>query len=84
MISPTAVLANAPHPNAARLFVEFLLDVEHARIAVRDRWEPLRPEVEPAPGAVPFNTLRLIVPTVEDNVKGVPEVVERWRDTFGG
>ncbi|MBI3515894.1 MAG: extracellular solute-binding protein [Proteobacteria bacterium] len=84
MISPTAILANAPHPNAARLFLEFLLDVEHARIAVRDRWESLRPEVDPAPGSVPFSSLKLIVPTVEDNVKGVPEVVERWRDLFGG
>ena len=84
MISPTAILANAPHPNAARLFLEFLLDVEHNRIAVRDRWESLRPEVEPAPDSVPFSSLKLIVPTVEDNVKGVPEVVERWRDLFGG
>ncbi|MBV8170248.1 MAG: extracellular solute-binding protein [Alphaproteobacteria bacterium] len=83
MISPTAILANAPHPNAARLFLEFLLDVEHDRIAVRDRWESLRPEVEPAPGSVPLSSLKLIVPTVEDNVKGVPEVVERWRDLFG-
>ncbi len=84
MISPTAVMANAPHPNAARLFVEFLLDVPHSRIAVRDRWEPLRPEVEPSPGATPFSAIKVIVPTVEDNVVGVPEVVERWRDTFGG
>lgn len=84
MLSPSAVLANAPHPNAARLFLEFLLDVEAARIAVRDRWETLRPEVDPAPGAIPFSTLKLIVPTVEDNVKGVPEVIEQWRDTFGG
>jgi iron(III) transport system substrate-binding protein len=82
--SDGSLLANAPHPNAARLFLEFLLDVEHARISVRDRWETLRPEVEPTPGAIPFSTIKLIVPTVEDNVTGVPEVVERWRDTFGG
>ncbi len=43
MISPSAVMANAPHPNAARLFMEFLLSEDHARLSVRDRQESLRP-----------------------------------------
>jgi len=84
MISPSAVMANAPHPNAARLFLEFLLGTEHAEISVRDRAESLRPEVVPLAGARPFRDVKIVQPTVADVVKGIPEVIDQWRDTFGG
>jgi len=84
MISPSAVMANAPHPNAARLFMEFLLGVEHAEISVRDRGESLRPEVKPLQGAKPFTEVKVLRPTVDEIIKGIPEVIEQWRDTFGG
>jgi iron(III) transport system substrate-binding protein len=84
MISPSAVMANAPHPNAARLFMEFLLGVEHAEISVRDRGESLRPEVKPLQGAKPFTEVKVLRPSVDEIIKGIPEVIEQWRDTFGG
>jgi iron(III) transport system substrate-binding protein len=84
MISPSAVLANAPHPNAARLFLEFLLGPEHARIQVRHRAESIRPDVAPLAGAKPFREVTIVRPTVEDVVRGIPEVIDQWRDTFGG
>jgi iron(III) transport system substrate-binding protein len=84
MIAPSAVMANAPHPNAARLFMEFLLGVEHAEISVKDRQESLRPEVQPLAGAKPFREVKIVRPTIEDIVRGIPEVIEQWRDTFGG
>jgi iron(III) transport system substrate-binding protein len=83
MISPSAIMANAPHPNAARLFMEFLLDVEHAQISVKHRGESLRPEVKPLAGAKPFTEVKIIRPKDEDVLKGIPEVIEQWRDTFG-
>jgi iron(III) transport system substrate-binding protein len=76
-------MANAPHPNAARLFMEFLLGPEHAQISVRDRGESLRPEVKPLTGAKPFNEVKVIRPTLAEIVDGIPDVIERWRDTFG-
>jgi iron(III) transport system substrate-binding protein len=84
MISPSAVMANAPHPNAARLFLEFLLGVEHAEISVKDRAESLRPEIVPLAGAKPFREIKTVRPTVDDVVKGIPAVIDQWRDTFGG
>jgi iron(III) transport system substrate-binding protein len=83
MIAPSAIMANAPHPNAARLFMEFLLDVEHARISVRDRGESVRPEVKPLDGAKPFTEVKVIRPSDDEVIKGIPEVIEQWRDTFG-
>ena len=83
MISPSAVMANAPHPNAARLFLDFLLGVEHAEISVKDRGESLRPEVKPLQGAKAFSEVKVIRPTEDEIVKGIPEVIEEWRDTYG-
>jgi iron(III) transport system substrate-binding protein len=57
MISPSAIMANAPHPNAARLFMEFLLGTEHAEVSVKDRGESLRPEVKPLKGAKAFTAV---------------------------
>ena len=83
MVSPTAVMANAPRPNAARLFLEFLLSEEAARIAVKFRGDSLRPEVKPLAGAKSLNEVKLIRLTPAEILQGIPEVIEQWRDTFG-
>jgi iron(III) transport system substrate-binding protein len=82
-LGPAAVLAAAPHPNAARLFMEYLLSEDFARFCVEYRIDPVRPEVKPRAGAKPLSEVKLIRQTVEEIGKGVPEVIEQWRDTFG-
>jgi len=48
-IEPLAVAARSPHPNSARLFVDFLLSKESATL-MRDRSRiPSRPDVPPNP-----------------------------------
>jgi iron(III) transport system substrate-binding protein len=83
LTSPSAVMANAPHPNASRLFMEFLLSEDHARLSVKARNESLRPEVKPLAGARPFTDVKIINLTTAEIQKGIPEVIEQWRDTFG-
>ena len=83
MISPSAVMANAPHPHAARLFMEFLLGAEHAEILVRHYREPVRPEAKPPERAKTPGDIKVLRPTVDEIAKGIPEVIEQWRDTFG-
>ncbi|MCW3473222.1 ABC transporter substrate-binding protein [Limobrevibacterium gyesilva] len=83
LVSPSAVMANAPHPNAARLFMEFLLSDDHARLSVESRNESLRPGVLPKAGAKPFSEAKIIRLSTAEIQKGIPEVIEQWRDTFG-
>ncbi|MSP67318.1 MAG: extracellular solute-binding protein [Alphaproteobacteria bacterium] len=81
--SPSAILANAPHPNAARLFMEFLLDVEHARIMVTGpRYESVRPEVKPI-GGKPLNEVKFVRVPDQEVVDGMQPLIDLWRDTFG-
>jgi iron(III) transport system substrate-binding protein len=83
MIAPSGIMSNTKNPNAAKLFMEFLLGVETAAIAVESFSESIRPEVAPAVGARPLNQVKTLRPTFEEIKKGIPEVKELWRDTFG-
>ncbi len=81
--TPSAVLKNAPHPNAARLFMEFLLSADFSQVLVKARYESMRPDVKPLPGVKPVSEIKIIQPTVDDQLKGIPAVAELWRDVFG-
>lgn len=81
--TPSAVLANAPHPHAARLFLEFLQGPEFNQIMAKARYESMRADVKPLPGVKPVTEVKLIKPTVEEITTGIPKVAEVWRDIFG-
>jgi len=81
--TPAAVLKNAPHPNAARLFMEFLLGPEFNEILVKARYESMRADVKPLPGAKSITEVKIIRPTLDETTKGIPAIAELWRDVFG-
>ena len=81
--TPSAVLANAPHPNAAKLFLEFLQGAEFNQIMVKARYESMRADVKPLPGVKSVTDVKLIKPTLEETTAGIPKVAELWRDIFG-
>lgn len=83
MIAPSAVMANSKNPNAARLLMEFLLSIEASKINVSEFSEPMRPEVPPASGGKPLSEVKTIRPSFEEIEKGIPEIKELWRETFG-
>ena len=83
IIAPSAIMKGTKHPNAAKLFMEYLYSVEAAKINAKHFAIPLRPEVPSPPGAKPISEIKTIRPTVADIDKGIPEVIEQWRDTFG-
>ena len=82
-VTPSAIPAHAPHPNAARLFMEWLLSPDYARMITADGSEPILVGVPPRPGMPPLADQKIIPLTVEEIRIGVPEVIEQWRDTFG-
>jgi iron(III) transport system substrate-binding protein len=83
IVSPTGIPKNAPSPNAAKLFVEFLLDTEAGEVSVRNHTLPVIKGIKPVPGAKPLEEIKLIRPTEEEITKGIPEIKEKFRDTFG-
>jgi iron(III) transport system substrate-binding protein len=83
MTFPSAVPAGAPHPNAAKLFMEWLLSEQYSRLIAAQGSEPIHAGVPPRPDQPPLDSQKVLSLTVEEIRKGVPELVEQWRDTFG-
>jgi iron(III) transport system substrate-binding protein len=83
MVSPSAVLKNAPSPNAGKLYMEFMLSKDAAEVSVKSHALAVVKGVAPAPGAKPLEEIKVLRPTEEEIAKGIPEVKEKFRDTFG-
>ena len=82
-VGPSAVLASAPHPNAGRLFMNWLLSEDFARLCIEQKIDPARGGMPPIEGAKPLSAVKLLRVGTDELVKSVPEVIEQWRETFG-
>jgi iron(III) transport system substrate-binding protein len=83
MVLPSAIMANSRHPNAAKLFMEYLQGPETSQRAVEDFGLPLLPGAKPRDGVPALSDIKTIRPTIAEIVTGIPSVTEFWRDTFG-
>jgi len=83
MISPSAILKNAPAPNTAKLFMEYLLGKECNDIMVKFRQDSVNKTVKVPAGMKSVAEVKTIRPTYDEIDKGIPEVKEMFRDTFG-
>jgi iron(III) transport system substrate-binding protein len=83
MVSPSSILKNAPAPNTARLFMEYLLSKDCNEIMVKHRQDSVNKLVKPLPGSKSITEVKTVRPTYDEIDKGIPEVKELFRDTFG-
>jgi iron(III) transport system substrate-binding protein len=83
-LGPSSVMASAPHPNAARLFMEWLMSDEFSRLSVANHGDPVHAGLALTSGQKPLDQVPLISLTVQEVAEGIPDIIERWRDTFGG
>jgi iron(III) transport system substrate-binding protein len=82
-VGPSAVIAAAPHPNAARLFLEWLLSRDYADASRTWSLEPVRADAEPLLGMKPISEIKTLSLTAAEIARELPEAIEQWRDTFG-
>jgi iron(III) transport system substrate-binding protein len=83
-LGPSSIMASAPHPNAARLFMEWLMSDDFSRLSVANHGDPVHPGLTLTSGQKPLDQVPVLSLTVAEIAKGVPEIIEQWRDTFGG
>jgi iron(III) transport system substrate-binding protein len=83
MVSPSAIPKNAPSPNAAKLYLEFLLSKEAGEVQVKSHNLSVVKGVAPAPGAKPLEQIKVVRPTEDEIARGIPEVKQKFRETFG-
>lgn len=83
ILAPSGIMKGGKHPNAAKLFMEFLMTPEASKIWVDHFNESIRPEISAPAGAKAAKDVKTIRPSVEEITKQIPEVIKQWRDTFG-
>jgi iron(III) transport system substrate-binding protein len=82
VVQPTAVLKNAPHPNAAKLFQNFNYSKEFSQVLTDTYQPPIRTDV-PGPGGLDLNKLKTERVPVEQLTSGLKEVTDKWRAIMG-
>lgn len=82
IVATQGIIKGAKNLNAAKLFQEWSLSEEASKVMVEDYGEPLHASVAPKAGT-PLKDLKQLILKPEEILKGVPEIKEKWRDTFG-
>lgn len=82
-VSGAGIIDSAPHPNAAKLFMEFLLSPEYSEIVSEEGAPPLNRNVALRDKVVALDAIPVSRPALDTMAKGIPEVIEDWRDIYG-
>jgi iron(III) transport system substrate-binding protein len=82
VVGPIGILKDSPHPNAAKLFLNFLMSKEYAELAAKYHEQPLRADVT-VKDAKPLAEMKPIIPTVEAIKVGIPQIKKKWQNEFG-
>jgi iron(III) transport system substrate-binding protein len=83
IVMPSGIIKNSSSPNAAKLYMEFLLSSESAKLVSDNFEQSLRPEVVPPPGAKSLGEVKVVSPTSQEITQNLPGNKEKWKETFG-
>ena len=82
VVSPVGILKDAPHPNAAKLFLNFLMSKEYSELCAKYFEQPIRSDVTITSTKL-IKDLQTYSPKPEEISRELPQIIRQWRDTFG-
>jgi iron(III) transport system substrate-binding protein len=83
LVGPTAVLKTSKRINAAKLFVDFLLSPEAAKVIVNQFEQALIVDAPPPLTGKPLKDIKTISVPTELLLKDLPAIKEKWKTMFG-
>jgi iron(III) transport system substrate-binding protein len=83
IISPQAIFKSAPHPNAAKIFADWVFSKEGQQILVNRGLYVGHPGVKYPAGLVPLDKLKLMTMTPEEATKMRKPIRKAFREKFG-
>ncbi len=83
VVSPQAILAKAPHPNAAKIFTDFIFSKEVQETFASEGLYVGHPDVKYPKGLTPLKDLKLMVVSPDEAVKMNKPVEDNFRKKFG-
>jgi iron(III) transport system substrate-binding protein len=78
----TGILKNAPHPNAARLFMEFNDSKEYSQALVKAYRFPIRTDVRSFSG-ITMDDIKTFQSSIERLSTGTADAIAKWRAAMG-
>jgi iron(III) transport system substrate-binding protein len=82
--SPTAIFAAAPHPNAARVFQNFLYTLKAQQILVDAGGQrSVHPDVKEPAGRTPIKDIKLLADDPQGMLPQINEIKKRYTALFG-
>jgi iron(III) transport system substrate-binding protein len=82
--SPTAIFKDAPHPNAARVFQNFLYTTEVQQLIVNEGGNrSLHPDVKEPPERTPLAKIKLLPDDPQGMLPQVAEIKKKYTALFG-
>jgi iron(III) transport system substrate-binding protein len=82
--SPTAIFADAPHPNAARVFQNFLYTAKAQQILVDAGGQrSLHPDVKEPAGRTPLKDIKLLPDDPQGMLPQINEIKKKYTAIFG-
>ena len=81
--APTGVIANSPHPNAAKLLAEFMLTDETQKLFPQEGYYAGRADMAPPEGNPPLNSLKIIEVDEEYLAQNGDKLKQRFNEIFG-
>lgn len=80
----TAILKSAPHPNAAKVFVDYLFSQENAQWLIERYVYVTHPAAKPPAGFRPLRDLKTLVLDAAEVARETQNVRDRFSAVFGG
>jgi iron(III) transport system substrate-binding protein len=79
-----AVIVDAPHPNAARLFVSWLLSRDGQQLLVDTGWlRSFHPDVKPKAGMKPLSEIKVLKADPAAQEQAADEIKKKYAEYFG-
>ena len=79
-----AIARNAPHPNAAKLFMSFMVSRETQQYLVDEAGlRSFHPDVKDKPGRMPLSQIKMMKSDPEAQEKQTDEIKKRYAEYFG-
>jgi len=82
--SPTAIFAGAPHPNAARVFQNFLYTAKTQQLTVNEGGtRSVHPDVKEPAGRTPLSQIKILADDAVGMLPHVGEIKQKYTAIFG-
>lgn len=82
LVGPSAVVKGCKHPNAAKLFINYLLTPDAAEAIVGEYEQAVIVNAPPPPSGVSLKNIKTVTSSLDEILRELPAIKAKWKDLF--